>query len=528
MLVGSLALLVVAAWFLTGRHLSRSDGAKAWVEKLWIYALMGAALVLAAQVSLDGFAFLALMTGFVVASHALVGLFRGVIRAFKSRSFMAFVSSIGRGAGNIFVWALIFVLNNPTVEDGAVLANTPADQGPPGIERDLVVAPSALEGSRDDELPEAATASESSLDETRSSANGLSETPSALDEATTGGGDAHEAEPLASLTPFDEEALASVEIADLPAEPEATDGPDAEGVESELVSGQASASAEASEPQAELDAAAVVEEGHDAQGPEVISSGEPQSVEGSEAPLEPAVVAPVQAVPEVATPVVEAEVVPVAPRTVEFTIVSEPVEAEILVRTGQDTLRSAGRGRAVVTLPVGEKLVYSIRPGSGSGYLQFDGEVVVNEAATHPVWLTPAPVAAPPAPTAAPSRATAPNPSAYPSDSPERTVVEWFAAYARKDWNAMTDMRLRSQRDRETAYNWLEGTYFFRDFERLISVNVRSQNEVSARVRATWEHGLGRSYVDLVLIREDSSGNPWPYAPWGVSYTSATGVRDAN
>lgn len=201
-------------------------------------------------------------------------------------------------------------------------------------------------------------------------------------------------------------------------------------------------------------------------------------------------------------------------REVTFTIESEPVAADIYVRSATSAYRLVGRGRATVSWPVGSWLYYSIRPAPGSGYEQFDGGVVVANAATHPVWLTPSPAA------------KRPDPSGYPFDSPERRVVEWFAAYAREDWDAMTDMRLPSQRDREIAYNWIEGTYFFRVFQRLISVEVLSQNDVSARVRATWEHDMGRSYVDLMLIREDSRGSPSASVPWSVSYTSATGVRD--
>jgi hypothetical protein len=116
--------------------------------------------------------------------------------------------------------------------------------------------------------------------------------------------------------------------------------------------------------------------------------------------------------------------------------------------------------------------------------------------------------------------------SAWPVGSPERRVAEWFDAYADQDYDAMTNMRLPSQTDREAAYNWIEGTYFFREFRELESLRVISRNDVSAEVRATWRHDMGRSYVDLFLIRENPRGNPAAGAPWSISYTSATGVRN--
>lgn len=118
------------------------------------------------------------------------------------------------------------------------------------------------------------------------------------------------------------------------------------------------------------------------------------------------------------------------------------------------------------------------------------------------------------------------NPSRWTAGSPERRVADWFAAYARSDWHAMTAMRLPSQDDREMAYNWIEGTYFFREYRELESLRVLSRNDVSAEVRATWRHDMGRSHVDLILIRENARGNPTPFAAWSISHTSAVGVRD--
>lgn len=48
---------------------------------------------------------------------------------------------------------------------------------------------------------------------------------------------------------------------------------------------------------------------------------------------------------------------------------------------------------------------------------------------------------------------------------------------------------------------------FFREYRELESQRVLSRNDVSAEVRATWCHDMGRSYVDLIVIREDARGN---------------------
>lgn len=207
------------------------------------------------------------------------------------------------------------------------------------------------------------------------------------------------------------------------------------------------------------------------------------------------------------------------PAMVTFVIESHPVAAPIHVSTRAgdiETLR--GTGSVALSVPVGTIVRYSIRPSSGSGYEPYSGRVTVEQAATHPVWLTPKPTI------------TLPNLSNYGWDTPERTAAEWFANYAVENWDAMVAMslpsQLRVQGGRERAFNTIEGTYFFREYRRLISIERVSSNNVSARVNVVWEHDLGRSSTTLTIIRENRFGDPDPREGWSVSYISAVAVRD--
>ena len=241
-------------------------------------------------------------------------------------------------------------------------------------------------------------------------------------------------------------------------------------------------------------------------------------------------------------------------RTVDATAVvlsiSSSPRAPIYAATGDGSEQKlVGLGEATITAEEGAEVRYSIRPRAGSGYQRHDDTVILRqgmsalhvqvEEAPHDADATanaaeseastPSTGSAPaPAPEASPTPETrAPEPSAYGADTPERAVAEWFAAYAREDFEAMAEMSLPSQ-DPDVAYSWLEGTYFFRDFVSLDRLQVESNNGVSARVNVDWTHGGGRSTVRLVVIRENRNGDPSPGAPWSISYTSATGVRDLN
>lgn len=81
------------------------------------------------------------------------------------------------------------------------------------------------------------------------------------------------------------------------------------------------------------------------------------------------------------------------PVDVVFVIETHPIPAEILVRfEGSVFPTSVGRGSVELTIPMGTRFSYTIRPDEDSGYLEYRGSVRANEDATHPVWLTPAPV----------------------------------------------------------------------------------------------------------------------------------------
>ena len=214
--------------------------------------------------------------------------------------------------------------------------------------------------------------------------------------------------------------------------------------------------------------------------------------------------------------------VPAAPppvRNVAFTIESHPVGAPIYVSTNpaREAERNIGTGSVTISVPPGTEITYSIRPSSSSGFEPFYGRLTVQQAATHPVWLTPRP------------RVSPPNVAAFPWNSPERVVADWFAAYAREDWNAMVNMTLRSQlrSGRQIVFNGIEGTYFFREYRQLVSLNRASGDDVVAHINVVWEHDLGRSASRIMVIRENAAGHPDRNGSWRVSYLSAMGVRDA-
>jgi hypothetical protein len=226
----------------------------------------------------------------------------------------------------------------------------------------------------------------------------------------------------------------------------------------------------------------------------------------------------VSAEPPVASP--PPQPAAVEPAVVAFVIESHPVAAPIYVSTNpaREVERQMGTGTATVEVAPGTEIVYSIRPAAGSGFEPFYGRLTVEQAATHPVWLTPV------------VRAEAPSVQGFAVGTAERAVADWFAAYAREDWNAMVNMSLPSQLNvgdgRQMAFNTIEGTYFFREFRRLESIERISGDDFAARIRVVWQHDIGRSQSTLMVIRENPRGQPDRSAPWRISYLSAVGVQD--